>query len=131
MYHLEGAEPEREPWNGGTLRIGAFGATRALKNLMTAAGAALQIANAERAELEFWISSGRNEGAGSVVDAVRQMINGLPHVKFMKTAGRRWPQFRQTVRHMHLLLQPSYTRAQRGDGGRDCGGRSQRCFGGD
>jgi hypothetical protein len=109
MYHLDGADPKRELYSGGTLRIGAFGATRALKNLMTAAGAALRIANAERADLEFWISSGRNEGAGSVIDAVRQMMHGLPHVKLVENGWQTWPQFRQTVRHMHLLLQPSYT----------------------
>jgi hypothetical protein len=109
MYHLEAAHPKRERYSGGTLRIGAFGATRALKNLMTAAGAALQIANGLRADLEFWISSGRNEGAGAVVDAVRQMMTGLPHVKLVENGWQTWPQFRQTVRHMHLLLQPSYT----------------------
>jgi hypothetical protein len=76
---------------------------------MTAAGAALQIANGLRADLEFWISSGRNEGAGAVVDAVRQMMTGLPHVKLVENGWQTWPQFRQTVRHMHLLLQPSYT----------------------
>src|SRR5208283_4715693 len=110
MYHLDnGASPKRERYAAGTLRIGAFGATRALKNLMTAAGAALEIANSLRADLEFWISSGRNEGAGSVVEAVRQMMNGLPHVKLIENNWQTWPQFRQTVRHMHLLLQPSYT----------------------
>jgi glycosyl transferase family 4 len=109
MYHLEGAEPKRELYCGGTLRIGTFGATRALKNLMTAAGAALHIANAERADLEFWISSGRNEGAGSVVESVRQMMSGLRHVKLVENGWQTWPQFRHTVRHMHLLLQPSYT----------------------
>lgn len=109
MYHLDGPDPKRERYAGGTLRIGAFGATRALKNLMTAAGAALEIANNMRADLEFWISSGRNEGAGAVVDAVRQMMNGLPHVKLVENGWQTWPQFRQTVRHMHLLLQPSYT----------------------
>jgi hypothetical protein len=109
LYHLDRAQPKRERYAGGTLRIGAFGATRALKNLMTAAGAALEIANSKRADLEFWISSGRNEGAGSVVDAVRQMLNGLPHVKLMENAWQPWPEFRRTVRHMHLLMQPSYT----------------------
>jgi hypothetical protein len=109
MYHLDGADPKRELYSGGTLRIGAFGATRALKNLMTAAGAALRIANAERADLEFWVSSGRNEGAGSVTEAVRQMLTGLPHVKLVENGWQPWPQFRNTVRHMHLLLQPSYT----------------------
>jgi hypothetical protein len=91
------------------LRIGAFGATRVLKNLLTSAGAALEIANARRADLEFWISSGRSEGAGSVVEAVRQMLNSLPSVKLVENGWQTWPQFRQTVRHMHLLLQPSYT----------------------
>ena len=109
MYFLDGIEPKRERYTGGTLRIGAFGATRALKNLMTAAGAAVEIANSFRADLEFWISAGRNEGGGSVIDAVRQMMNGLPHVKLVENGWQTWPQFRQTVRHMHLLLQPSYT----------------------
>ncbi len=109
LYHLDAVNPKRERYSGGTLRIGAFGAIRALKNLMTAAGAALEVANAKRADLEFWISSGRNEGAGSVVDAVRQMLNGLPHVKLVENGWQTWPQFRRTVRHMHLLMQPSYT----------------------
>jgi hypothetical protein len=109
LYHLDGDRQKRERYSGGTLRIGAFGATRVLKNLMTSAGAALEIANAMRTDLEFWISSGRNEGAGSVVDAVRQMLNGLLHVKLVENGWQTWPQFRQTVRHMHLLLQPSYT----------------------
>jgi hypothetical protein len=109
MYHLDESRQKRERYTGGTLRIGAFGATRVLKNLMTSAGAALQIANGKRADLEFWVSSGRNEGAGSVTEAVRQMMNGLAHVKLVENGWQPWPQFRQTVRHMHLLLQPSYT----------------------
>jgi hypothetical protein len=109
IYYLEGSAPRRSRYTGSTLRIGAFGATRALKNLLTAAGAAVEIANARRTDLEFWISSGRNEGAGPVVDAVRQMMQGIPHVKLVENGWQTWPQFRQTVRHMHLLLQPSYT----------------------
>ncbi|HWE48417.1 MAG TPA: hypothetical protein VG273_01420 [Bryobacteraceae bacterium] len=113
MYHLERSSEagsvRRERYAGGTLRIGMFGATRALKNLLTAAGAALEIANGLHADLEFWISSGRNEGGGGVLEAVRQMMNGLPHVKLVENPWQTWPQFRRTVRHMHLLLQPSYT----------------------
>jgi hypothetical protein len=37
------------------------------------------------------------------------MVHGLPHVKLVENGWQTWPQFRQTVRHMHLLLQPSYT----------------------
>jgi len=109
LYHLESPPQARARYTAGTLRIGAFGATRVLKNLLTAAGAALSIANRVRADLEFWISSGRNEGAGSVAEAVRQMLNGVAHVKLVENGWQTWPQFRQTVRHMHLLLQPSYT----------------------
>jgi hypothetical protein len=55
------------------------------------------------------MSSGRNEGAGSVMEAIRQMTNGLHHFRVVETGWQTWPQFRQTVRNMHLLLQPSYT----------------------
>jgi hypothetical protein len=109
VYYLEGPAPVRQRYRGGVLRIGAFGATRALKNLLTAAGAALEIANEMRADLEFWISAGRNEGGGPVLDAVRQMLNGVRNAKLVENGWQTWPQFRQTVRHMHLLLQPSYT----------------------
>ena len=42
LYHLDHtASATRDHYKGGTLRIGAFGATRPLKNFMTAAGAAV------------------------------------------------------------------------------------------
>ena len=110
LYHLDQtAGQQRTLFSGGTLRIGAFGATRPLKNFMTAAGAALEIASRMRVDLEFWMSSGRNEGAGPLVNAIQQMTLGLPHVRVVENGWQTWPQFRQTVRHMHLLLQPSYT----------------------
>jgi hypothetical protein len=46
-----------------------------------------------------------------VNEAIRQMIAGLPHVKLVETGWPTWPQFRQTARNMHLLLQPSNTEA--------------------
>lgn len=110
LYHLDApCKLARTPFQGGTLRIGAFGATRPLKNFMTAAGAAVQIAAATRSDVELWMSSGRDEGGGSVLDAIRQMIHGVHHIKLVETGWETWPQFRNTVRHMHLLLQPSYT----------------------
>jgi hypothetical protein len=110
LYHLDRLSGmNRTLFSGGTLRIGAFGATRPLKNFMTAAGAALEIASQMRVDMEFWMSSGRNEGAGPLVNAIHQMTVGLPHVRVMENGWQTWPQFRQTVRHMHVLLQPSYT----------------------
>lgn len=110
LYHLDQtAGPKRTLFSGGTLRIGAFGAARPLKNFMTAAGAALKIASRMRVDLEFWMSSGRNEGGGPLPQAIQQMTTGLRHVRVVENGWQTWPQFRQTVRHMHLLLQPSYT----------------------
>ena len=111
LYYLNNEPmPPHQPFSGGTLRIGAFGATRPLKNLMSAAGAALEIARTLRAPLEFWLSAGRAEGGGEVVlGAVQEMLAGLPNVTLKANGWQTWPQFRRTVAHMHLLLQPSYT----------------------
>ena len=110
LYHLDQAAPPCRPlFSGGTLRIGAFGATRPLKNFMSAAGAAIDIATQLKADLELWISAGRMEGGGGIFDAVRAMTVGLPHVKLVPSGWQSWPAFRTTVRHMHLLMQPSYT----------------------
>jgi hypothetical protein len=95
---------------GGTLRIGAFGATRPLKNLMSAAAAAVEIARGLRAPLEFWLSGGRTEGGGeTVLGAVKEMLQGIPNVSLILNGWQTWPKFRKLVGHMHLLLQPSYT----------------------
>ncbi len=110
LYHLEATSaPVRPLYQGGTLRIGAFGATRPLKNFMSAAAAALEIAARLRTDLELWVSSGRTEGGSGVLDAVRAMVNGLPQVKLVEGGWQSWAKFRSTVRHMHLLMQPSYT----------------------
>jgi hypothetical protein len=110
LYHLESQAPlARALFQGGTLRIGAFGATRPLKNFMSAAGAALEIATRLRTSLELWISAGRTEGGNGIMNAVHAIIDGLPHVKLVENGWQSWPAFRTTVRHMHLLLQPSYT----------------------
>lgn len=110
LYHLNSSHPPCRPlYSGGTLRIGAFGATRPLKNFMSAAGAAVEIAARLRVNLELWISSGRTEGGNGILEAVRTMVAGLPNVKLIEGGWQSWPKFRQTVRHMHLLMQPSYT----------------------
>lgn len=111
LYWLEpGKQTARPLWRGGVLRIGAFGATRPLKNFMSAAGAALQIAHDLKADLELWVSAGRTEGGGdTILRAARAMFNGLPNARLVENGWQSWPQFRQTVAHMHLLVQPSYT----------------------
>lgn len=111
LYYLDRlTNPHRPMWTAGTLRIGAFGATRPLKNFMSAAGAALEIAQQLRCDTELWLSSGRTEGGGDVIlRAATEMVRGLPNIKLVQNGWQTWAQFRTTVAHMHLLLQPSYT----------------------
>lgn len=111
LYYLNAnCAPARPLYRGGTLRIGAFGATRPLKNFMSAAGAALEIARNLKADAELWLSSGRTEGGGdTILRAARAMLDGVPNLKLVENGWQSWPKFRQSVAHMHLLLQPSYT----------------------
>jgi len=111
LYALDSdAVWQRSPFTDGTLRIAVFGATRPLKNLMSAAGAALEISQRLRVPLELWMSSGRAEAGGdTVIGAVEEMLRSLPHVKLVLNSWQPWPKFRKVVAHMHLLLQPSYT----------------------
>ncbi len=110
LYWLHNLGALQTPWTGGTLRVGVFGATRPLKNLMSAAGAALEIARHLRTPLDLWLSGGRTEGGGeTVLGAVKEMLDGLPGVSLKLNGWQSWPNFRKTVAHMHLLLQPSYT----------------------
>ena len=111
LYFIDGVPRSHRPlFGGGVLRIGAFGATRPLKNFMSAAGAALEISRQLKTDLELWVSAGRTEGGGeTVLRAARAMLVGVPGVKLIENGWQSWPKFRQTVAHMHLLLQPSYT----------------------
>ena len=111
LYYLDSAFLPSPPlYRGGALRIGAFGATRPLKNFMSAAGAALEISRNLKADLELWLSAGRVEGGGdTILRAAQAMLEGVPNVRLVQNGWQSWPKFRQSVAHMHLLLQPSYT----------------------
>lgn len=114
LYYLDEHSCERiyqHPiGHSGPLRIGIFGATRPLKNLMTAAAAAIEISRSLRIPLEIWLSAGRAEGGGETVwNAISEIIQGLPNVQIKSNSWQTWPAFRRTISHMHLMLQPSYT----------------------
>lgn len=111
LYYLDHTSAiDRPLYSGGTLRIGAFGATRPLKNFMSACGAAVEISTSLKTNLEIWMSAGRTEGGGdTILKAAHAMVNGLPNVKLVESGWQSWPKFRGIVRHMHLLMQPSYT----------------------
>jgi hypothetical protein len=117
LYFLHGqVDRPRKHWDGGKLRIGAFGATRILKNLPVAAWAALIIANALQVDTEFHISAGREEGTDtvSVLGNIRKMLSNQKHIKLVEQKWLPWFEFRRAMRHMHLLMQPSFTESFNG-----------------
>lgn len=101
----------RPKWSGGTVRIGAFGAMRPLKNPTGSAFAALAIASNLGTNLEFHVNVGRSDGgwADKLLKAVQAIFAGLPDAKLVLDPWDHWAGFRKLVRHMHLLLQPSFT----------------------
>jgi hypothetical protein len=111
LYYLDYSQTSNTPiYKGGTLRIGAFGATRPQKNLMSAAGAALQLHEELKVDTEFWISAGRTEGGGNtILNSVKAMTSNIAGFKLVENGWNTWPQFRDVVRKMHLLIQGSYT----------------------
>lgn len=111
MYFLDYAVTSNTPvYKGGTLKIGAFGATRPQKNLMSAAGAALQLHEELKVDTELWVSGGRTEGGGNtILNSVRAMVKDIPGFELKELGWATWPQFRDRVRKMHLLIQGSYT----------------------
>lgn len=110
LYYLSEKSPmRRRPWSGGTIRIGSFGAVRPLKNNLSAAAASLEIAEKLHTDVQFHISYGRVEGGYPVVRAIEAMLNGSPRVTLVKDEWYQWPQFRNLVRSMHLLIQPSFS----------------------
>jgi hypothetical protein len=112
LYYLdETVRVLRRKWSGGTLRIGAFGAIRPLKNPTASAFAALAIATALSTDLEFYVNDGRNDQgwATRLMPAVEAIFRGVPYAKLIKRGWADWAAFRRTVRGMHLMLQPSFT----------------------
>lgn len=93
-----------------TLRIGAFGSLRLLKNFTTCAAAAQLIASRLDRNLELYMNVGRTENGGKViVDAVKNMLANLPWAKLVEIDWQDWTHFRHTIGHMDLTLQSSFT----------------------
>lgn len=111
LYFLKETDRQRRPlYSGGTLRIGAFGATRPQKNFLVAVGAAVELAYQLKVHTEIWVNTGRLEGGGAtILNAAKEMVQGLPSVELKEAPWCTWPQFRRLIGSMHLLVQPSDT----------------------
>jgi len=89
------------------LRVGLFGAARILKNGLTAAAAAIELATLLRLPLELHINSGREDGG--TVHAIEELTAGIPNVRLVNDGWLEWSRFQALLQHMHLVLQPSFT----------------------
>jgi hypothetical protein len=112
LYDLERVNRKRDESHDHRLvRIGSFGAHRLLKNHTTAAAAALMMAERRGSDLEFYVNAGREENIAknSVLRSLRFMFQNLRWAKLVEVGWEEWSQFRQTVNHMDLTMQVSFT----------------------
>ncbi len=91
---------------GDTIRIGSFGAPRPHKNQLTAAQAAVMIARQMGVNLELYYNNNRY-GNDEVAHAREDLFRGAKDLALVPVPWENWPEFRRTVGHMHLLMQPS------------------------
>jgi hypothetical protein len=110
LYDIERAHVKRDTVAGHKLlRIGSFGALRILKNHITAGAAALLIAERYRCDVEFYFSTGRDDGATDTKNALQNMYAHLPWAKLVEYPWAGWPEFRRIVAHMDLNIQLSFS----------------------
>lgn len=110
LYNLDSTTQENRPlYNGGTIRIGAFGACRPLKNFMTAAAAAIAISKELRVPVDFVMNGGRPDGGSSIERAIAALIASQPNVTLKVLNWAAWPDFLDVIEGLHLMMQVSYT----------------------
>jgi len=94
-------------WDGGTLRLGLFGANRPLKNFLSGAAAAVVLAKDLHVTTELHISTGREEGGN--LRALEEMTENIANLRLVPSGWMSWASFRRYVRTMDLVFQVSYT----------------------
>lgn len=110
LYDLERVYRKKQTVPGSkTLKISSFGATRLMKNHLGAAGGALLAARQRNCDLEFWVSSNREENGKGVLLSLSRLFEGLSHAKLIENPWQDWAGFRQVVRQMDLCIQMSFS----------------------
>lgn len=108
LYTIDPMEPYEYRGVPSELRVGLFGATRPLKNLMTGVGAAILVAKYFR-PVRLFVSTGRIEGGDGIFRAMEQLAKGHRHFRLETTPWMEWPEFTSFVRTMTVQLQPSFS----------------------
>ncbi len=98
-----------KPWNGGLVKIGAFGAVRPEKNFMTAAAAAVAVHKQLGVPIELHMSSGGEGDQGRTTPSIGEMCADMKGVTLVRHAWAPWDIFIQEIAEMDLLFQLSYT----------------------
>jgi hypothetical protein len=104
LYPLPHKRPVKN-YEGGTIKVGAFGAVRPYKNFMTAAGAAIALHRFTGQDVEFHMSSG---GEAGDTRAIEQLFKDTG-VQLIKHHWTLWNDFIKLIRRMDVLMQPSFT----------------------
>lgn len=81
------------------------------KNLLSAAEAAVELAERLSVGLEYYVNSGRDEnhwGGARMIEARNEIFSGMRDKKIIQVPWEPWPKFRRTVRIMDLLINPSF-----------------------
>ncbi|HEX7838977.1 MAG TPA: hypothetical protein VF469_15975, partial [Kofleriaceae bacterium] len=108
LYCLAETFPQHDRrWQGGALRLGLFGANRPLKNFLSGAAAAVEMARRLHVPIELLLSSGRNEGGNA--RALDEMTEHIANLRVTRTGWLPWASFRRLLRTVDLVFQVSYT----------------------
>ena len=100
QYMFRGCQPK--------LRLGLFGATRQLKNLMTGVGAGILVSKM-RKPVQMFISGGRVEGGEGILRAIYELVKDHRDFQLEIVDWMEWPDFTRFVGTMDLLVQPSFS----------------------
>src|SRR5439155_16380906 len=79
----------RHGWSGDCLRLGLFGAARILKNGLTAAAAACELAHALRVPTELHVTADQDDGG--TYRAIEELCDGVPNLKLVRVGWLPWP----------------------------------------
>lgn len=107
LYLVERRRTKR--WSKRVLKIGALGAIRPEKNLMTAAAAAVAMHSILNVPVELHMSTGGENCRCMTLSAIEQMVADLPNFKLIRHHWNFWDEFIKLIGKMDLVIQVSYT----------------------
>lgn len=112
MIHMPHEIQRKRPhWENGKypLHVGLFGASRVLKNWLTATAATMILSKEFNTEVHFHVSTNRDEGAGATRDNLIDLLSLNPGIKLVEVPWLSHDDFVRYLYGIDLLMQPSFT----------------------